>query len=354
MAEPVNELLDRLLDRRYEDTAKSVLRAVGSATDSARVRAALADFEAEAERLRKLGLPLQPDNPVLRNLTAEVDAAMRQAARAVDAGADPLVNGALSAAEQLQTALPAAMGVPASVLVGWNVVSAEALREIVTFQNNPAWAARLAQYTGAPTQLINNIVLRGFAAGQNPLRTAADIARATSALPRAQANIMLRTLYLQSYRRAAAFSQAANQRMIRRVRRMATLDNRVCMVCVSLHGTEIEAGEALELHEQDRCVSVVEVVGASIPFGPTGEEWFSGLAPEWQRYVAGPGFWEAWKDGAVQLGDVVGRYEDDLYGTMLRQRGLSEILGPESAAVYHRQAQRWYGETSRLSLFPHP
>ncbi|MBK9122818.1 MAG: hypothetical protein IPM16_06810 [Chloroflexi bacterium] len=354
MAESLSELLARLLDRRYEDAAKQTVRSAASAFDTARVRAALAEFEAEVERLRRLNLPLQPDNPILRNLTAEIDAAARVAANRIADGSASVSSAALAAAETLQTALPAALGISGSVLTAWNVVSAEALAQLVAFQNAPAWAARLAQFAGAPTAFINQLILRDFAAGRNPLRTAADVARLVDALPRSQANILLRTLFLQTYKHATAAAQAANRDIIRRARRMATLDNRVCPVCVALHGTEIPVGEPVEMHEQCRCISVTDVIGGSLAFGPTGEEWLRGLDEQWQRHVLGPGYWEAWQAGAVQLGDVVGRYRDDLYGVMLTQRSLTEILGPAEAQRFHAEARRWYGEIRDPRGFPQP
>lgn len=354
MAESVSELLDRLLDRRYEDTAKKVVKAIGETTDTPRVRAALAEFEAEAERLRRESLPLQPDNPVLRNLTAEIDAAMRDAANLVDEAAAGLADDAIRAAETAQTALPAALGLSPSVLAQWNRVSADALRQIVHFQALPAWAARLAQYAGAPAATINRIALQGFAAGWNPLRAAKMISDAVGAMPRSHANIHMRTLYLQSYKHAAAAAQAQNAGIITRVRRMATLDNRVCMVCVALHGETIPTGDSVQMHEQCRCVSVTEIAGAALPFGPTGPEWFRGLDDHWQRYMMGPGAWTAWKAGDIALRDVVGTYTDDLYGVMLRQRGLAEIVGQERAQQYHAQARRWRGEIFDQRRFPHP
>lgn len=354
MAETVSDLLDRLLDRRYEDTAKQVVKAIGAATDTPRVRTALAEFEAEADRLRRANLPLQPDNPILRNLTAEIDAAMREAAGIIDEAADRLASDAIRAAETLQTTLPLAMGVAPSVLVSWQKVSADALRQIVRFQDDPAWAARLAQYAGAPSATINRIALQGFAAGWNPLRAAKMISDATGAMPRSHANIHMRTLYLQSYKRAAAEAQAQNADIISKVVRYATLDNRVCMVCVALHGETIPTGESVEMHEQCRCVSVSEIAGSALMLGPSGPEWFAGLDDHWQRYMMGPGAWTAWKAGDIALRDVVGTYTDDLYGVMLRQRGLAEMVGQERAQQYHEQARRWRGEIFDQRRFPHP
>lgn len=356
MAESVTSLLTRLLDRRYQDAARNVLRAVGNDLDSARVRAAQAEFEAEADRLARNNLDLTPDNPALRNLTAEIDAAMARAAGRIAGAADELAGGAIDAAAASQVALPLAMGLPASVLVGWNMVSADALAQLVAFQDNPAWLERLNQYRGAPADRINQIALRGFAAGWNPLKAARMIVEMTDKLPRSHANIMMRTLYLQSYKHAAAKAQGENRRLITRVRRMATLDNRVCMVCVALHGTEVPVGESVESHEQCRCVGVSDVAGVSVPFGPTGEDWFRGLPDPWQRQMMGASSWEAWKAGAIRIGDVVGSYQDDLYGTMLTERSLKDMLGGDEALLrrFVLAGQQWRSESVNERAFPHP
>lgn len=341
MAESVADLLDRLLDRRYDEAAARTLAAVGSRIDSPAVAAALADFEAEAARLRTQRLPLTPDNPALLRLTAAISAAQDAAAADIAAAADGLVREALVAAEVLQTALPLAMGVPASVMVGWNIVSAEALASVVAFQSMPGWTARLGRFAGAPVDFINRMVLSDFAAGKNPLITARDIARTAPSIPRAQANTLLRTLYLQSYKRAAAVAQAENRRIITRVRRMASLDTRVCAVCVALHGSEIPVGQPVQMHETCRCVAVADVAGVAVPFGPDGPTWFAGLDDADQRAILGPSLWTAWKAEAFALGDVVGHYQDDLYGTMLTQRSLKDLVGEQDAARFYAEARRW-------------
>ena len=91
-------------------------------------------------------------------------------------------------------------------------------------------------------------------------------------------------------------------------------------------------------HHRGRCTSVVQVVGRSLSV-VTGEQWFAAQSPERQRLIAGEANYNALQAGAVRLGDFPQEYEDDVFGTMLREASLQGILG-DGAQQYYQRNQR--------------
>lgn len=86
-----------------------------------------------------------------------------------------------------------------------------------------------------------------------------------------------------------------------------------------------------------RCVAVPVVKGHR-PTTRDGGDLFLALPEADQKAVLGLGAWEAWKGGAVQLGDFVGRKSDLEWGTMRYRRSLSAILREEEARRWGRRA----------------
>ncbi|MCU0466588.1 MAG: phage head morphogenesis protein [Anaerolineae bacterium] len=328
MAETVSQLLDRLLDRGYECLALPVLDAMGATLDTPLLKRRLAELNAEARRLADLGEKLDINNPVLRAYTADLEAALERGRKVVADNADNLLQGAVGAAREAAPAL-AGLGAldpsaAARVLTGWNMVSVEALAAQVSFTSSPAWSEALADIGRVQLETINRLALRGFVSGWSPNRVALEISR-TGALPRQTANVLMRTMYLQSYRQSTALTYERNRGIIETAIRYATLDNRTCPVCIALHGTEIPVGQPVEAHYLCRCTSMVKLVGVDLAPFPTGEEWFAGLPESTQRDRLGPQAYELWRDGRIQLRDLVKRRDDPLYGTMLERRSLAEL-----------------------------
>lgn len=329
MAETVSQLLDRLLDQNYEDLALPVLNSFGATAESDLVKRRLAELNTEARRLESLGLKMDIQNPVLRAFTADLESELLRAAKVIDDNADNLLEGAFDAAGQASPALARLNALDpaqaARVLVGWNMVSVEALAAEVNFTSKPAWRDLLKSVGDVPVSTINNLALRGFVGGWNPLRVAREIADTTKTIPRATANTLMRTLYLQSYREATAVTYRRNSDVIETAIRMATLDNRTCPVCIALHGTEIEPGQPLEAHYQCRCTSIVKLRGVEMYPIPSGEQWFRGLPHDEQIDRLGPGAFALWDAGRIELSDLVARRSDPVWGTMLERRSLADL-----------------------------
>ncbi len=66
----------------------------------------------------------------------------------------------------------------------------------------------------------------------------------------------------------------------------------------------------------------------------SGEAWFKEQSEAFQKKLMGPAKWRAWQDGAFTFDQLTKPYTSPIYGRMLREASLKEILG-EKAALYY-------------------
>jgi len=100
----------------------------------------------------------------------------------------------------------------------------------------------------------------------------------------------LRTLYLESYRDATAIHQAANSPILSHAVRIGTLDVRICMACLALHGTELRIGERVKSHHQCHCTSIGVTKGSKQRI-ETGKAYLERLPEGDQQRLMGKGAW---------------------------------------------------------------
>lgn len=334
----VTDLISGLLDRGYTQTVQPVLDAIGRTTNSGLIQQRLAELNAEAARLAEAGQKLRPDNPVLRALLADLEDVMQVNARLADSAAQPVQQSAINAAGtiQRQLALPGMTDAQLRAIgITWNRPNPEAVARLVGYAQSDAWAAAMNKYGSDVLGIISNQAIRGISLGWNPLRTAREVTRLTQSLPQYQANNLLRTLQLTSYRDATAAHQNANTAIASQVVRIAALDQRTCLSCVAQHGDVIWDSESggpvprVDDHHQGRCTSVVIVKGRSHNI-QSGEDWFNSLPESRQMqqnsFANSPGKFEAFKEGKVTLRDFVHRYNDPTFGAMRREASLAAAL----------------------------
>lgn len=334
----VTDLIAGLLDRGYTASVQPVLNAIGQTTNSGLIQQRLAELNAEAARLTEAGLKMQPDNPVLRALLADMETTMRVNARLADTAAAPVQQSAIQAAGtiQRQLALPGMTDTQLRAIgLVWNRPNPEAVARLVGYAQSDAWAAAMQKYGDDVLNIISNQAIRGISLGWNPLRTAQEVTRLTQSLPQYQANNLLRTLQLTSYRDATAAHQNANLDIAQQVVRIAALDTRTCLSCVAQHGDVIWDSETggpvprVEDHHSGRCTSVMIVKGRPHNI-QSGEDWFNSLSPERQQqqnsFANSPGKFEAFQSGKATLRDFVHRYNDPTFGAMRREASLAAAL----------------------------
>ncbi len=340
----VSDLVNKLLDRGYDQTAEPVLRAVASSTNSGLIAQRLTELDAEAARLAEAGQRLTPDNPVLRALLADLEPILNADSVRIDTASEPLQTSGSNAAGVIQRQL--ALGGTtnaqlARVGVKWNTPDPEAVARLIGYARSDPWAAELAKYGPNIVDIVLNQSIQGIAFGWSPLRSAREIRKITETLPAHQANNLMRTLHLTSYRDSTALHQNANRAIAQQVIRIAALDARTCLSCISQHGdvlwdSERDGGSVpvprVDDHHSGRCGSVIIVIGFPRTI-QSGADWFASLPPERQAqqtsFARSPGKLEAYREGRVVLRDFIHTYQDDTFGRMLRESSLTDALKPK-------------------------
>jgi hypothetical protein len=325
--ETTGGLVRGLLNRGFTGSAGRVLAVLAENTLSGTVQQRLKDLEVEARRLDEAGERLQPDNAVLATFWRDYDSVLRKNAQAITvAASDIQASGVQVAGEAArQLALPGLSDADLDVIgIRWNKPDPEAVNLLVNYADHPAWAAELAKYGDDALSIAQNQAVLGIVNGWNPIRTAYVIRDAVEGYSLSQAENLMRTLQLTSYRSASAIQSAANSDIITRRIRVAVLDDRTCMSCIALHGTELKPGERVDDHHRGRCTALDEVIGFPRQV-QSGEDWFNSLPEERQLIIAGPGKLEAIQSGRARLRDFVHVYEDPVFGRMVREGSLKAL-----------------------------
>lgn len=349
------ELLSALLDKGYTEATAQVIRSIARDIETGILATRLKQFDDRARELADAGQSMSADDPTLRALLADFGDVLRKDAILIDAAAPDVQAIGIDAAGQFvrRTALPGYSDpMLNSIGVRWNYVDPEAVMKAVEFTGTDAWRAQLEQYQQGISEQVRAIAIRGIVSGQGPLTIAADVRAAVANIPAYRANSIMRTTQLESYRAAVAENQLANSDILMEQIRIAALDDRTCLACIALHGTIMPIGEVVEDHENGRCTSVTRLkgelgdlifqqfVGSDPVTFKTGEEWFSVLPKARQREIAGDAAYNALKANEVILQDFVQHHTSEVFGSMIHQASLADILGDRAPDFYQRNQDK--------------
>ena len=333
----------------------------------------LTKLDDEANRLDEAGEMMEADNAQLL-LTLAAFAAMMIAVEIliqandqdIELSGRSVAPGALTAKVfiVISTALVAAGLNPVTSLAAFqtqlleagitNWIVPDALDIASAFVNSPEWIAKMEGWGEGYAELTKDTILSGIANGVGPNATAAKLRQLAQDLPLSAAENLTRTLQLTSYREAELAMEVVNSEFLEYKIRIAALDDRTCLACVSLHGTRLEIGERVDDHYRGRCTAFYVVKGGprfpdvmqsdSIPgernFVPwqSGEDWFNGLSPERQAQQASfqstPAKFRAFKSG-TPLSDFVEEHFDDVFGRQIVEDSLIGALGDEAKKFYN-------------------
>jgi len=324
----------RLLDGNYTRAADLVVQAISGATGNPRTKSLLGLIESEAAK----GIAITPDHPAVRLLRAELQEQLGAVRPLLNNAAGQLQQTGIQAGSTLarQLSLP---GIGDSALaqigVAWKTPDPEAVARLIDTATSEAWQREIKRFSANVTDDILKVVVRGMVEGLNPLTTARALADAVEGLPINRAGTMMRTLQLSSYRKSLTTYHMANADIFSHKIRVAALDGRTCMSCVALHGTTMRLDEDVADHHNGRCSAIAVVRGMSRDI-QTGTDWFEALPENRQRQQMGGGAFAAWKEGAIALPDFVHKYDDAIFGPMVREASLKQMLGPDAKAYYRR------------------
>lgn len=328
-------LVNELLESDYAATAGRTIAAIFTDGTSGLINRRVKEVRTEAERLKALGQKFDRDNPVLRALLADIQTQLNTNAQNVSgAGAAIQASAAtLGGNVARQLALPFTPEQLAQIGIAWNVPDPAVLNAAIGFVDSAAWAEEVGNYEPLVLQAIENVILTGIAEGWGARRMARELTARLQTLPVSQADNLLRTLQGQSFREAQLLHRLANADILTGQIRIAALDDRTCLACISLHGLEMPLDERVDDHHRGRCTSIPMVRGRDRDVA-RGQEWFNGLPEERQRKIAGHANFEAMAAGAATLADFVQPYQSQVFGDMLREASLISILPDQAQEFY--------------------
>ncbi len=352
MADPVGLIYAAARRHRQEllqnerGAASQMVRYYGQSWQ--RIQGQLADFQRRIAEAKAAGEDVSPSWLFqvgrLEVLRAQVEGEIGRFAQYAENSIVAQQRQAVEAAQR--QALDWTTTVP-GVAVEWNRLPTGAVEDLVGFLSNRSplriLLDELPQDAG---QSVADALVTGLATGQNPRATARLIRHALGG-NLARALTISRTETLRSYREATRRSYLANRDVLRGWVWHSALDKRTCASCWAMHGSIHKLSEQLDDHPSGRCgMTPLLKDWPNVAIEP-GADVFARQTEELQRAVLGDAGFEAYKAGAVTLGDYVGQTRTREWGTMRSARSLRSILGPTEAMRW-RTAARAVAATAHL------
>jgi SPP1 gp7 family putative phage head morphogenesis protein len=167
---------------------------------------------------------------------------------------------------------------------------------------------------------LTKALLDGTALGWNPRKTAREmqtgVDRGLDRMIR-----IARTEQIRVYR-ASTLERFQDSGVVTGYKRIAAKQERTCLPCLLLDGTEYDVDEELDDHVNGRCAMVPIVRDYADPSWPSGRDWFDDLDEDAQARIMGPGNFAKWQDGEVELDDLITRTHDKVWGDSVGVRSL--------------------------------
>ena len=285
---------------------------------------------------------------------AEIDRSIKNAVNRYAEQASALVTHAqntgahLGAQDAIALTRAALSPVQATVLamhLGLGRPNPDAIAALIGRASNGAPLATLFQGFGAEAATAaRKALLTAIATGQNPRAIQTALAQAIG-ISRNRALTIARTEMLGAYRDAALASYNANSNVVEGWIWSADGANS-CAACVFMDGSFHTLDEGMDSHVNCRCAALpqtrswADILGpmgvddetiasipeTNLPTRQSGADWFAGAGADVQRNILGSqAAYDAYKSGAVTLGDFVGKTHDPQWGTSIVQRSWKQV-----------------------------
>lgn len=203
--------------------------------------------------------------------------------------------------------------------VTFGTPSAQTLASAIAYVESDAFRAIVGAYADYHAQAIVDSIAKGF----NPRITALRLATNYN-LPLADALRLARTTQLYASRQGSMLLY--RQQGVEQWEWSSALDLRTCPSCYMMHGRRFSVDVfGPNDHHNGRCVSI-PLVGDWRSQRGTGAEYFGELPPVQQQQILGAVRYAAWRDGILNLDDIPGVYQNDLFGDMIRPKSTKELL----------------------------
>lgn len=324
----------RELLRRDAQLAGQLLAAYGSAYS--RIRAALDDLLEEMNAARESGEVITAAWLARRNrletlqnqIAIEITRFSDYADRSILNGQTQAVRDAeIHALELMRLGAQASRVVESGVLFDRAPIAA--LQELVGFLSDGSPLRDIFSMNGAfAAHAAEEAMISGLAMGKNSRAIAKELAEALE-ITKTRARTIARTEILRAYRGAATHTMKANQDYVRGYIRIASLSIRTCSLCWALHGSFHELDEEFATHPNCRCTQIPAIRGSTLKI-EAGPAAFSKLDEEKQLEILGAKKFALYRDGVIDLPDLVAQSPSSKWGAGIRERTLAELT--DSAA----------------------
>lgn len=224
----------------------------------------------------------------------------------------------------------------AGVAVSFARLPGEAVTDLIGFTESGPLRVLLDKLGPSVSEGFRQAMIESLVLGRNPRETARRVRREFS-VGLARALRISRTETLRAYREATRRSYQTNSDVVEGWIWLAAKQPRTCPMCLAMDGTFHQLSERLNDHPNGRCVMVPAIRGVARPKYETGAEWFDRQDEATQRTVLGRAGYEAYRGGAVQLSDFVGRRQSRDWGTTRYARSLAQILGVNEARKWREK-----------------
>jgi SPP1 gp7 family putative phage head morphogenesis protein len=331
--------------------ASAMVRMYGEAWRRTSQRAA--DVQAQIRAARLTGQPISPawfyQQDRAETLKAQIEAELRRFAAHAEESTTALQRQAVTAAGGHAAGLvDLAAGVrPAGLEVPFDVLPTAALQDLVGFAADGSPLRDVFGEIAGVAERVTDTLGASLAAGLGPRETA-RLLRRQFGVGLARALTISRTETLRAYREAMHRNYEANDDVVEGWVWHATLTPRTCAACWAMHGTVHRLDERMDEHPNGKCTAVPVLkpwseLGVDLPdrrpVVASGEEEFAKLTAAEQERVLGKAAYEAWRAGAVKLGDFAGHKHDAEWGDTLRRRSLRDMVGRDAAARWVEKAR---------------
>ena len=211
----------------------------------------------------------------------------------------------------------------ANIGISWNRLPEDAFEAFIGVSGDGAPIGNLLSDLGTKAAGdIKATIRTGIAMGEGP-RLTADRIRRIAGMDLSRALTISRTETLRAHREATRLNYVANRNIVKGYQRSATKDSRTCMACIALDGTVYELNEPLNSHPNCRCGMLpvtldykdlgLQNVPEPTPL-PTAGDWFAQQSPAVQKDMMGARRYAAYKEGKIDLPDLVTIKSDPVWG----------------------------------------
>ena len=202
----------------------------------------------------------------------------------------------------------------------------EAVENIVGFLADGSPLNRVLERLGpAAAERVRDSLIKGVTLGWNP-RKMERAARETSGQVLSHVLRIHRTESMRAFREVGYQTRNANSDLFGGWIWLSAKNSRTCASCWAMHGTVHRNDERLDDHPNGRCTEMPIVRGFRMPAVESGEDLFARLPAAEQRKILSPAKYEAYRDGRIQLSDLVTRSRSRAWGTTRREASLQEVL----------------------------